>query len=224
MSQHTKCIVIAIDGPAASGKGVVAKAIAKHFGYDHMDTGRLYRAVSYLLMKNGVAPEDKEKVLHFARQASKNEQLIEGVVPEEELRAKEVCSMASKIGSIPELREILNEFQRAFPKGRKGAVLDGRDIGSSIFPDAQCKLYITAKLEIRAERRYKQLQILDKSIIYSEVVRDLKERDERDISRKVSPLQIPKGASILDTTDITQEEAIQRALEIVASSLANIND
>ncbi|SFY26380.1 cytidylate kinase [Paracoccus pantotrophus] len=182
---------IAIDGPAASGKGTIARALARHFGFAHLDTGLLYRAVGAkggdpIAAAHGLAPED------LARP---------------DLRSAEAGQAASRVAAIPEVRAALVEFQRRFARSQPGAVLDGRDIGTVICPEAELKLYVTASDEIRARRRALELGADE-----ARILAELRERDARDAARAVAPMRPADDALLLDTSEMTIDEAVARAI------------
>ncbi|CQR86562.1 cytidylate kinase [Paracoccus aminovorans] len=183
---------IAIDGPAASGKGTIARALAQHFGFAHLDTGLLYRAVGAkggdpVAAARGLAPGD------LAR---------------DDLRSAAAGQAASRVAAIPEVRAALVDFQRRFAGGEPGAVLDGRDIGTVICPEARLKLYVTASDQIRARRRALELGADE-----AEMLRELRERDARDAARDVAPMRPAEDALLLDTSEMTIDEAVARAID-----------
>lgn len=193
---------IAIDGPAAAGKGTISKAVAARLGFAHLDTGLLYRAVGarHLL---GEAPIDAALALTAEDLDNPN------------LRTAEIAQAASKVAVIPEVRAALVDFQRAFARREGGAVLDGRDIGTVICPDAEAKLYVTASAEVRAERRYKELAAKDLATDYETVLADVKERDQRDSERATAPLKPADDAVIIDTSSLSIDDAISAALAAI---------
>jgi cytidylate kinase len=197
---------VAIDGPAAAGKGTVSKAVAARFGFAHLDTGLLYRAVGRMVL-DGAAPEAAARAL----------------TPEDlerdDLRTPEVAEAASRVAALPEVRAAMVAFQRAFARREGGAVLDGRDIGTVICPEAEVKLYVTASDAVRAERRH--LELAGKGIGTSrdEVLADLQARDARDSERATAPLKPAEDALVLDTTDLSIDEAVERAAAAVAGRL-----
>ncbi|MDX1737098.1 MAG: (d)CMP kinase [Alphaproteobacteria bacterium] len=205
--------VIAVDGTAASGKGTIAKKLAEKFDFAYLDTGKLYRAVGYNVVRFGGDAEDEEAALDSAR--SLNYTALE----DDALKSDEAAQAASKVAAMPEVRAALLEFQKNFaaipPDGKQGAVLDGRDIGTVVCPDADSKIYMTASVEIRAERRHKELIQRGESSIYKRVLEDLKERDQRDSNRAVAPLKPADDAVFIDTSDMTIEEAFEAALKAV---------
>ena len=202
-------ITIAIDGPAASGKGTVSRGVAKFFGYSYLDTGLIYRAVASLVMSGS---DDSTKIAD-AIEISSNFKLE--YLQLKNLRTNEVAVMASKIAVIPEIRKGLTEFQRSFARKNPGSVIDGRDIGTIICPDAKVKLFVTASLQIRAQRRYAELKEMGEVLKFEEILEDLRIRDERDTKRIVAPLQISKDGYLIDTSELSIEASIARAISIV---------
>ena len=195
-------LLIAIDGPAAAGKGSISRAIAKHFGMAHLDTGLLYRAVGAQVLK-GAKPLQAAQHL----QAEDLNALV--------LRNDTVAQAASKVAALPEVRAELVEFQRRFARRAGGAVLDGRDIGTVILPDADVKLFITASAEVRAERRYKELLDSGAKTSLEQVLADVIARDARDRSRSDAPLVAAKDAVLIDTSDLSLSAAIAQAVAAV---------
>ena len=195
-------LLIAIDGPAAAGKGSISRAIAKHFGMAHLDTGLLYRAVGAQVLK-GAEP------LQAAQQLQAED--LNALA----LRNDTVAQAASKVAALSEVRAELVEFQRRFACRTSGAVLDGRDIGTVILPDADVKLFITASAEVRAERRYKELLGSDAKTSLEQVLADVIARDARDRSRSAAPLVAAKNAVLIDTSDLSLSAAIALAVAAV---------
>lgn len=192
---------VAIDGPAAAGKGTISRAVAERFGFRHLDTGLLYRAVGAkggdpVAAARGLSPADLER---------------------EGLRTLEAGQAASRVAAIPEVRAALVEFQRRFARAEGGAVLDGRDIGTVICPEAEVKLYVTASAEARAERRYRELcergQAADRAVVLEEV----RARDARDAGRATAPLRAAEDAVVIDTSAMSIAEAVAAALSAVAA-------
>jgi len=206
--------VIAVDGPAASGKGTLARKLAAHFGYDYLDTGKLYRAVGLAVLNAGKDPSDAEAALAAAQS------IDPARLDDPALAGDDAAAAASKVAAIGPVRAALKDFQLAFAGREPGAVLDGRDIGTVICPGAPAKLFVTASVEVRAERRHKELLSRGEDSIYARVLQELKERDERDTSRADAPLRPADDAQVLDTSAMTIEEAFAEALKIVEGRLA----
>lgn len=204
-------MIIAIDGLTAAGKGTLAKRLAAALGFAHLDTGLLYRAVGAKLLASGSDPHDPA-VAEAAALA-----LDAGDLAAEGLRQEAIGRAASVVAAIPAVRAALLAFQRRFARQPPGAVLDGRDIGTVICPDAPVKLFITARPEIRAQRRFNELQARGESATYPAVLRDLQERDARDQARGTAPAKPAEDAIVLDTSDLTADQVFARALEIVRS-------
>ena len=202
-------MIIAIDGPAASGKGTLGKRLAGHFGLPHLDTGLLYRAVAKALLDAGHSPEDRMR----ARAAA--EALDPSRFDEAALKAQAVGAAASLVSAIPEVRSVVLAFQRDFGRAPPGAVLDGRDIGTVIFPDADVKIFVTASPEVRARRRAAELEQAGGRIDEAEVLADIRRRDERDSTRAVAPLRAAPDAYLLDTTHLDIDAAFRAAIDIV---------
>jgi len=210
-------MIIAIDGPAAAGKGTMARRMAKHFNLAYLDTGLLYRAVGKKVLDQGGDPEDAGFATSIAETLEADDLNASG------LRTEEIGQAASKVSAVPGVRAALLQFQRDFaatpPNGASGAVLDGRDIGSVVCPDAPVKLFITASAEVRAERRLKELLGRGSEAIYARVLEDMKERDARDQSRATAPLEPAEDAKRLDTSDLDAEQAFAEALEFINSRI-----
>ncbi len=196
---------VAIDGPAAAGKGTVSKAVAAHFGFAHLDTGLLYRAVGAKVIA-GAAPVAAALALDPVD------------LENDALRTPEVAQAASEVAVIPEVREALVAFQRSFAARAGGAVLDGRDIGTVICPKADVKLFVTASAACRAERRFQELVAKGLDVRFETVLADVKERDARDSTRAAAPLVPAEDAVMLDTSDLTVAQAIAAAVDVVAAA------
>lgn len=203
--------IIAVDGIASSGKGTLANNLAKHFGFEHLDTGKLYRKLAFLVKEHGLAYDAVEQIVQIAR-SDEFQELISKEVGS--LHTDEISILAAKISAFQEIRQELDVLQKDFPVGKKGVVIDGRDIGTVIFPEAQVKLFVIADAEVRAERRYKQLQNEGKSVVFTSVLNDLVERDKRDISRSVSPTLPAEDAIIIDTTALTPDSVLSLAITL----------
>ena len=206
-------ILIAVDGPAASGKGTIARALATHFGLPHMDTGLLYRAVALNLWRWGGDPASEFEALRACDVAS-----VDPTDPE--LRSEAVSSIASRISAYPSVRAALLDRQRQFAGQPGGAVLDGRDIGTVIAPDATAKLFVTASAEVRAQRRVRELLERGMPAHYEDVLIDIRARDERDSGRKSAPLRQADDADLLDTSELTVEQAVATAIRLVEQRLS----
>ena len=191
---------VAIDGPAAAGKGTVSKAVAAHFGFAHLDTGLLYRAVG-------------RKVLDGTEPLAAALGLTAEDLQRDDLRNAEVAQAASKVAVLPEVHAALVEFQRAFAARDGGAVLDGRDIGTVICPNAEAKLYVTASDAVRAERRFLELSAKDDTVTRADVLADVRARDARDRQREAAPLKPAEDAVMLDTSEMSIEQAVAAAIE-----------
>ncbi|ADE12289.1 bifunctional 3-phosphoshikimate 1-carboxyvinyltransferase/cytidylate kinase [Sideroxydans lithotrophicus] len=207
--------VIAIDGPSASGKGTVAQRVATALGMHYLDSGALYRLLGLAAQKRGIALEAEDKLAELAGRVDirfKGEDIwLDGVKVGDELRTEEAGSAASKIAALPKVRAALLDKQRAFRQA-PGLVADGRDMASVVFPDSVLKIFLTASAEARAERRYKQLKEKGMSANIAALLQDIRARDERDTQRSVAPLQQAQGASLLDTTFLNIEQAVQEVL------------
>jgi len=210
--------VVAIDGPAASGKGTLARRLAERFGLAHLDTGRLYRATALLVLEAGGDPAAAGTAAAAARRVDPRS------LADPALASEAVARAASIVAAIPAVREALLAKQRDFavrpPPPAGGAVLDGRDIGTAVCPDAAVKLYVTANPEARAERRLKELRQRGAPAIYGDVLQDMKERDARDSSRRVAPLAAAPDAVIIDTTRLDAEQVFELVADVIACALA----
>ena len=202
-------MIIAIDGPAASGKGTIARRLAEHLGVPHLDTGLLYRATARVLLDAGHRLDDVERAVAAARGLA----LLD--FDEARLRGREMGDAASVVGAIPAVREALIDAQRRFARRPEGAVLDGRDIGTVICPDAPVKIFVTAAPETRAQRRALELARRGEKVDYAHVLDDIRKRDERDSNRSSAPLKMAEDAVALDTTKLDIEAAVAAAVAIV---------
>ncbi|MGO9135441.1 MAG: (d)CMP kinase [Methylovirgula sp.] len=208
-------MIVAIDGPAASGKGTLARRLAEHLGLPHLDTGLLYRATARALIEEGRDLSDVKAAVAAARGLA----LLD--FDEEKLRGREMGEAASVVGAIPEVRQALIESQRAFARRPGGAVLDGRDIGTIICPEADVKIFVTATPETRATRRALELKGRGEKVDYASVLDDIRRRDERDAGRSPAPLRPAEDAAILDTTKLDVEAAFKEALAVVEERRAS---
>jgi CMP/dCMP kinase len=202
-------MIIAIDGPAASGKGTLGKRLAVHYGLRHLDTGLIYRAVAKAMLDAGHRLDDVERAASAARS------LDPAQFEESALKSHRVGEAASIVSAIPEVRAALLAFQREFGKAPPGAVLDGRDIGTVIFPHAEAKIFVTATPEVRARRRALELNAAGSGVDEAEVLADIRRRDERDTSRIAAPLRPAPDAHLLDTTHLDIDAAFRAAIDIV---------
>ena len=198
-------MIIAVDGPAAAGKGTIARALARHYGYHFLDTGSLYRMVGLAALKAGGEPISPETAIAAARSLDPTS------FTDAELRSETVGAAASIVAVIPEVRAALLDFQRSFARREPGAVLDGRDIGTVVCPDAEAKLFITASPEVRARRRQAELGSADYAVILAEI----RARDARDSQRATSPLVAANDAVTLDTSEMDITAAVQAAITVV---------
>ncbi len=206
-------MIIAIDGPAASGKGTLGKRIAAHYGLIHLDTGKLYRAVARDTLAAGASPADEDAALSAA------ERLDLGTLGDPFLMDGRLGEAASIVASHPAVRAALLAYQRAFARRKPGAILDGRDIGTVICPDADVKLFVTAAPEERARRRYCELRGAGNSISEAEVLADIRRRDERDRNRASAPLIQAEDAVLLDTTNLAIDAALQAAIALIDAAM-----
>ena len=205
-------MIIAIDGPAASGKGTLGKHLAAHFGLRHLDTGLLYRAVAKMLLDEGAPLTDRARASAAART------LDPARFDEAALKGHAVGEAASIVSTIPEVRAALVDYQRAFATRPPGAVLDGRDIGTVIAPNADVKIFVTASAQERARRRARELAAQGLAVNEVEILADIEKRDERDRSRAVAPLAAAPDAHLLDTTHLDIDAAVRAAIDIVQTA------
>jgi CMP/dCMP kinase len=207
-------MIIAIDGPAASGKGTLAKRLAAHYGYRHLDTGAIYRAVAYALISRGADLADKAAAVRAAR----------GLDPQTfdnpELKSHQVGTAASVVSAYPEVREVLLNFQRQFAAHPPGAVLDGRDIGTVICPNADVKIFVVADPEVRARRRTLEAQARGETADEAAILADILARDDRDRNRAVAPLKPAADAYLLDNSHLDIEGGVRAAIDIIEAARA----
>jgi cytidylate kinase len=207
-------MIIAIDGPAASGKGTLGKRLAAHYGLRHLDTGLIYRAVAKAMLDGGHRLDD----LPRAAEAAKT--LNPARFDEAALKSHAVGEAASQVSAVPEVRAAVLAFQRDFGRNPPGAVLDGRDIGTVIFPDAEVKIFVTASPEVRARRRTMEWQAAGGRLSEADVLADILRRDERDMNRAIAPLKPAPDAHLLDTTHLDIDAAFRAAIDIVEAARA----
>jgi cytidylate kinase len=204
-------MIVAVDGPAAAGKGTLARAIAHHFGFHFLDTGALYRMVALALLRDGADPADATAAAGYAAA------LDPAALDDADLRNEAVASAASVVAAHPAVRTALLGLQRSFATRAPGAVLDGRDIGTVVCPDADVKLFVTASPEVRAERRRQELAARGDKLEYEAVLQDIRKRDQRDSTRASAPLVPAADAIVIDTSGMTVDEAVAAAIEAVAA-------
>ena len=221
--------VITIDGPSGTGKGSVAKAVADRLGFRLLDSGALYRVLGIAVLRRGIELGSHEEIAQLARnldiefgRTGPDSVCLDGEDVSLDIRTEQGSYMASCVGAIPEARAGLLERQLAF-RQLPGLVADGRDMGTVVFPGAQAKIYLTASAEERALRRYKQLIGKGIDAILPDLLRDLKERDERDSARAISPLKPAEDATVLDTTNLNLAEVVERVMDLVAAKLHRKN-
>jgi cytidylate kinase len=214
--------IVAIDGPSASGKGTLARRLAEHFGLAHLDTGKLYRAVALAVLDAGADPADPGA----ATKAAQNLDISRLADPR--LSQEDVARASSIVAAIPAVRAALLDLQRGFahhpPPPAQGAILDGRDIGTVVCPDATVKLFITASAESRADRRVKELRERGVAAIYEAVLQDMRERDARDSERRVAPLSAASDAVAIDTTLLDADQVFEQASNLIARLCAPVGD
>ena len=206
-------MIIAVDGPTASGKGTIAKALSEHYGLPFLDTGLLYRAVGFQLLQNGGDPDSPDDALEACEYS-------DDILEHPELRDEAIGGLASRVSVHPEVRAALNKRQVDFAYQPGGALLDGRDIGTVIAPDADVKLFITASANVRAERRYREMKSRGVNVEFETILADIQARDIRDAGRTTAPLKPAVDAIEIDTSNMSVETAIQSAVTAVDSKVA----
>ena len=210
-------MIIAIDGPAGAGKGTIAKGIARHYNLAHLETGLLYRALAFKVFENKLNLHDRDQIAALASTISLDD------LKNKHLRSEEIGNLASKVASLSEVRQALLDFQRNFAdtplSDFNGAILDGRDIGTLVCPQADIKFYITAELEVRAQRRLKELQDRGIKSIYTAVIQNMMDRDLRDESRQQAPLKIANDAYVIDTSNLSPDDALKQAITVIEQHL-----
>jgi cytidylate kinase len=202
-------MIIAVDGPLASGKGTIARALSAHFKLPYLDTGTLYRATGVAVQDAGISTDDAEACAGIARS------LNISAIDENRIRTAEAGAMASRVASIPQVRQALFELQRGFAGQPGGAILDGRDIGTVICPDADVKIYVTADAETRARRRWSELTAKGETLSFEQMLEQTRERDRRDTERADAPMRPADDATLLDTSSLSIDAAVTAAIEIV---------
>jgi cytidylate kinase len=208
-------MIVAIDGPAASGKGTLGKMIAAHYGLAHLDTGKLYRAVARDMLGSGADPADVAAALAATRALDLT------TLSDPSLMQGRLGEAASIVASHPEVRRVLLGYQRRFAGQQPGAVLDGRDIGTVVCPDADVKLFVTATPEVRARRRYLELNAAGNAVAEADVLADIRRRDERDRNRAVAPLVQAEDAVLLDTTNLDIDAAFKAAIALIDAAMGH---
>ena len=207
---------VAIDGPSGAGKSTIAKAVAKNLGIDYVDTGAMYRAGGYKASSRGVSPEDREAVKHLMEDTdidfADGDIILDGEIINDKIRTPEISKAASLYSAIPEVREKLVEIQRKMGM-RKSVIMDGRDIGTNVFRDAEYKIFLTASAKERAERRFEELTAKGQKVDFDEVLRDIEKRDHDDMTRALNPLRKAEDAVEIDTTGLSIDEVIERVLK-----------
>lgn len=216
MSRPSGRFTVAIDGPAAAGKGTISKAVAEQFGLAHLDTGLLYRAVGMKLLEQ----EGEDGAPSAAARIASS--LTETDLARTDLRSARAGIAAGRVAAIPSVRAALLDFQRSFAERPGGAVLDGRDIGTVICPSAEVKIYVTASDEARAKRRWRELLDRGEEAVFEQVLADQRARDEGDAARELAPMRRATDAHLLDTTDLSISEAIAKAAEMVEQALMRV--
>ena len=217
-----KRVNIAIDGPSGAGKSSLAKNIAKHFGYIYVDTGALYRGIGYFMISEGIDPADTDRVKDKLREIELSFRHIDGVQHvfvngcdvTDKIRTKEVSMAASTVSAIPEVRNFLLDCQRNIAS-EYDIVMDGRDVGTVILPDADVKIFLTASVKVRAERRFRELTEKGESVSFEEVYADIEKRDYNDTHRAAAPLKQAEGAYLADTSDLTLEDSVALVIKII---------
>jgi CMP/dCMP kinase len=212
-------IVVAIDGPVASGKGTLSRLLAAQFDFRHLDTGSLYRATALNLLRRGDDPDNTTAAIKAAETVAAID------LNDIALRDEKIGLLASQVAPIPEVREVLLKYQRQFakspPNSGKGAVLEGRDITTIVCPDADVKIFVTAAADVRARRRYEELENRGEKVTYEDVLADLLRRDRQDSERAMSPLKIAEDAHLLDTSILDIDTAFETACEIIRAAVRN---
>jgi len=216
-------MIITIDGPAGAGKSSIAKALAKELGFTYIDTGAMYRAVAYKIKKLGISPDNLEEILKILKETKIDlipsekgvKVLLDGEDISDKIRTEEIGKISSKIAVYPQVREYLVNLQREMGLKYKNIVIEGRDTGTIIFPNADIKIFMTASPEVRAKRRYEELKAKGQNVSYEEILKIVNERDERDKTRKDAPLKPAPDSIIVDTSNLEFKEVLKKIKEIV---------
>lgn len=222
-----KVYSIAIDGPAGAGKSTMARRAAAELNFVYVDTGAIYRTVAYAVLKNGILPEETEKIdallpqlrVKLSWKDGVQHMYLDGADVSKKIRLPEVSSLASKVSALPSVRAFLLDTQRNAAR-TNSVIMDGRDIGTVVLPDADVKIYLSASAEVRAKRRLLELQEQGRTDTYEDVLRDMKERDYRDMHREIAPLKQADDAVLLDTSELSLEESVAALLNIIREKLA----
>ena len=219
-------ISVAIDGPAGAGKSTIAKTASKNLGYIYIDTGALYRSIGYFVVSNGGDIDNADSVISFLPKISAEIKFIDetqhvfinGEDVSDKIRTEEISKAASKVSAIPRVREFLLELQRGFAK-KYNVVMDGRDIGTVVLPDAQVKIFLTASAQERAKRRYKEQVERGLDVNFDDILADIKERDYRDEHREIAPLKPAKDSVLVDTSNMNIEQSVKAVIDTVKSKI-----
>ncbi len=219
-------ISVAIDGPAGAGKSTIAKTASKNLGYIYIDTGALYRSIGYFVVSNGGDIDNADSVISFLPKISAEIKFIDetqhvfinGEDVSDKIRTEEISKAASKVSAIPKVREFLLELQRGFAK-KYNVVMDGRDIGTVVLPDAQVKIFLTASAQERAKRRYKEQVERGLDVNFDDILADIKERDYRDEHREIAPLKPAKDSILVDTSNMNIEQSVKAVIDTVKSKI-----
>lgn len=219
-------ISIAIDGPAGAGKSTISKKVSNNIGFVYIDTGALYRAIGYYAVSNGIDPKDSKRVSEFLKGINisldfidgKQCVLIDGIDVSDKIRTPEISMAASNVSAIPKVREFLLDLQKNIAL-KNNVVMDGRDIGTVVLPNADIKIFLTASIEERAKRRYNDLIKKDKNIKFQDVLNDVKQRDYNDSNRDIAPLKPADDAIIVDTTGESLEQSVERLLSLIKEKI-----